>query len=116
MLHASSRASPLHLLIGLFMESAGLWRALASEWFSPGKLEEPARILLVPMTNHSLVYVDFGEGSERYAPPCGHALHRRPQLPRLRAEEEEELLRIRQELSLLARRRRRWSTVAKRRR
>ncbi len=54
------------------------------------------------MTEHSIFYVDFDDGSDRYAPRCGQVLRRRPGLSRLEPREEEELLFLRQELALLA--------------
>jgi hypothetical protein len=54
------------------------------------------------MTEHSLFYVDFGEGADASAPPCAQALLRRPVLPRLEPREEEELERLRQELAHLS--------------
>ena len=54
------------------------------------------------MTEHSLFYVDFGEGADDHAPPCAQALLPRPGLPRLEPKEEEELQRLRQEAAHLA--------------
>jgi len=53
------------------------------------------------LTEHSLFYVDFGDGSNQYAPPCGQALRRRPGLPRLRRGEAAELEQLHQQLALL---------------
>jgi hypothetical protein len=53
------------------------------------------------LTEHSLFYVDFGDGSNHYAPQCGQALRRRPGLPRLRRGEAAELEQLHQQLALL---------------
>ena len=54
------------------------------------------------MIEHSLFYVDFGEGVNRDAPPCGQALLRRTGISRLRPGEEAELELLHQQLALLA--------------
>jgi hypothetical protein len=53
------------------------------------------------MVDLSLFFVDFGEGSDLYAPPCEQAWLRRPGLPRLRRSKEAELDLLHQQLALL---------------
>jgi hypothetical protein len=53
------------------------------------------------MVDHSVFYVDFGDGSDSYAPPCAQAWRRRPGLPRLRQNEEAELELLHQQLAAL---------------
>jgi hypothetical protein len=53
------------------------------------------------MVDHSVFFVDFGDGSDAYAPPCEQAWLRRPGLPRLRRSEEAELDLLHQQLASL---------------
>ena len=52
--------------------------------------------------DHSLFYVDFGEGANHDPPLCAEALLRRAGTPRLRPGEAEELEKLQQQLALLA--------------
>ncbi len=53
------------------------------------------------MVDHYVFFVDFGDGSDSYAPPCKQAWLRWPGLPRLRQGEEAELDLLHQQLALL---------------
>ena len=70
----------------------GYWQCLSRE--AKARLMHVARVNdfkhvgRKKMVDHSVFYVDFGDGSDSYAPPCAQAWRRRPGLPRLRQNEE----------------------------
>jgi hypothetical protein len=84
----------------------GYWQCLSREararHLSAARAHEFKHTGSKKMTDHSLFFIDFGDGANHYAPACEQANRRRPGLPRLLRSEVVELEQLHHEITLLA--------------